>query len=201
MTYYYVVLAAVLLLAITNFATLLWVLNLQRRLRVRGPVPADVPAESTEPQLVQVAKNLELRADQELSAAIESSIESFNRAINRASREVSEDVHERIRGNLAAGAQALNETLDQLRQTMAQDTAGIHQVLEEQGEALKHEAESRVQAEVEQRLARIDEKLSDILAAYIIESLGEQVDLGSQLPYIVQTLEQHKDDIKRDIGG
>jgi hypothetical protein len=41
--------------------------------------------------------------------------------------------------------------------------------------------------------------MNDVVSSYIIESLGNRVDLGAQSAYIFDMLHEHKDEIKRDI--
>lgn len=47
--------------------------------------------------------------------------------------------------------------------------------------------------------ARIDKKLGAAVAAYIVESLGQGADLGAQRKFMLESLERHKPDLKKEI--
>ena len=49
--------------------------------------------------------------------------------------------------------------------------------------------------------ARIDKKLGAAVAAYIVESLGKGTDLGAQRKFMLESLERHKADLKKEIEG
>jgi hypothetical protein len=48
---------------------------------------------------------------------------------------------------------------------------------------------------------KFDAKMGDVVASYISESLGSGVDLGAQMQFILQSLEAHKADIRKDLVG
>lgn len=63
----------------------------------------------------------------------------------------------------------------------------------------QNEVETYIEKEKAARIARIDAKLTDILAEYLISSLGSDIDFTSQRDYIYHRLEENKANLKRDI--
>lgn len=104
-------------------------------------------------------------------------------------------------------AQILNGELEQYRQTIKQaDTAAANVTAETERQlasikkTIEAESQSAVREEKQKLLRQLDDKLSDIIAQYLLEALGEHVDLGSQKEYIFRQLEENKDKIKKDIN-
>ena len=62
---------------------------------------------------------------------------------------------------------------------------------------------ARVQEELKKHEARLiaqfDNKVSDVVSQYLTETLGNDVDLGAQGPYLFRMLSEHKDEIKQEI--
>ena len=48
---------------------------------------------------------------------------------------------------------------------------------------------------------KFESKMGDVITSYISESLGSGVDLGTQMQFILTSLEAHKDDIRKDLLG
>lgn len=49
-------------------------------------------------------------------------------------------------------------------------------------------------------MEQLDQKLGAAVAAYIVESLGIDADLGAQRSYLLANLERHRDELKREIA-
>lgn len=86
-----------------------------------------------------------------------------------------------------------------------------HQVELEQQLVGRQQAFAARQTELEQQLdtemarrradyqAAIDTKLSDAVISFLSQTLGRQVDLGAQTPYLIQQLEAHKAELKQEL--
>ncbi len=65
------------------------------------------------------------------------------------------------------------------------------------------ELEGDMDAEMVKRrqylMDQLDKKLGAAVAAYIVESLGIDADLGAQRSYLLANLERHRDELKREI--
>lgn len=61
------------------------------------------------------------------------------------------------------------------------------------------ELEAEIASEKEKRLKRFDESMADIVNHYVLAAIGDQIDLNSQLEYILSELESNKAAIIEDI--
>jgi hypothetical protein len=74
-------------------------------------------------------------------------------------------------------------------------------------EVSKHEQEMKakitqeLEAEKERMLKQIDVKLGDAVGSFLVETLGHNVDLGSQTAYLAALLEEHKAEFAKEVKG
>jgi hypothetical protein len=98
----------------------------------------------------------------------------------------------------------LERTLQELQTTietsLQQRQALFAQKMAEREAALDTALDSQIAKEREVLLQQIDTKLGDAVASFLLNSLGTNVDLGAQTPYLLQLLESHKDEFKQEVG-
>lgn len=107
----------------------------------------------------------------------------------------------------ASTSEKLTKELDAYRDTVQESTEYIRNMVGELETAYK-EASQRVETklqefsdtEKERITALIDRRFEDIIDSYLKAIMENQVDLGAQRPYIFKQLEQHKEEIKKDIN-
>lgn len=87
------------------------------------------------------------------------------------------------------------DKIDELEKTLIDKQ---RQHLERQAE-LDTKLEQNVAVRQEQRLKQLDAQLDDAVVAFLLESLGHNVDLGAQLPYLTETLAENKEAIAKEI--
>ncbi len=56
-----------------------------------------------------------------------------------------------------------------------------------------------IEQEKRQLLERLDNKISDAAVSFLSETLGHEIDLGSQEKYLIDQLEAHKDELKQAV--
>lgn len=66
--------------------------------------------------------------------------------------------------------------------------------------ALETELEAHMAERREKVIAEFDTKMGDAVVAFLTESLGTNVDLGAQLPYLTATLAEHKEDLLKELS-
>jgi hypothetical protein len=143
--------------------------------------------------------------------------------------EINKLVHERLQTATTEAVEQFKMMLGQTMPTLVEDVRALHETeikkqfttYSEQFEALNQEAvdtfeqvhddimkrhkelveglNKRVVADYKFRMGVFDQRLDDIVSGYILESLGSQVDLGAQLPYILGKIEENKEQIKKDM--
>lgn len=127
---------------------------------------------------------------------------------NREMQQALQTTYQRLLQNIEKeAAQILNGELEQYRLTIkAANTAAANVTSETERQlsairkTIETESQAAVREEKQKLLRQLDDKLSDIIASYLLEALGEHVDLGSQKDFIFRQLEENKEIIKKDIN-
>ena len=76
--------------------------------------------------------------------------------------------------------------------------ANQRQYIEKQA-ILNTNLEKDAEARRNQRLGQIDTALDNAITTFMSENLGTEVDLGAQLPHLVKTLQENKEEIKKEL--
>ena len=95
-------------------------------------------------------------------------------------------------------------TLVKLREAAVKPLGEINDLAAQQLVKLNRqlETETRRHEENQSRLmAKFDVKLADVVSNYLTETLGNDVDLGAQGPYLFRMLEEHKSELKAELTG
>jgi F0F1-type ATP synthase membrane subunit b/b' len=66
--------------------------------------------------------------------------------------------------------------------------------------AAKATLEREIGYEKQRLIKEIDTKLADAITSFLTETLGHNVDLGAQQAYLLKQLDEHKDELKRELG-
>ncbi|MBW3538414.1 hypothetical protein KY386_02890 [Candidatus Parcubacteria bacterium] len=207
MTVYYVVFAVIVVLAGINFGTLWWVTRLQRRLHEAKTASAAVPA--TSPSAVQREAHSVLLAE-ELIKLEQSSQGGFKSALDRATQDLGRQLGEtsgKINHQLETlSSQVITEqlgeyqkTLVEMRQTAIASVGQIQAAIEEQRARLEKDVNEELEAQKQRLVTKLDQKLGEVVSAYLVEALGSQIDLGAQSQYLFKTLEEHKEELKKEV--
>lgn len=67
--------------------------------------------------------------------------------------------------------------------------------------ALQAAMENQVAKDQALLIKQIDTKIGDALGSFLLEALGNNVDLGAQKPYLLKLLDEHKDEIKNEVSN
>jgi len=66
------------------------------------------------------------------------------------------------------------------------------------------EIETKITAELEEEkqmlISQIDTKIADAVTSFLVETLQHNVDIGAQTDYIMQMLEEHKSELKKEVS-
>ena len=144
---------------------------------------------------------LELKLKTAYEAEITKSTQVFAVDLQATSARLSEQVSRLTTQVIEEELGAYQSTLEELRKVAAGTMEQIRANVETQRVELRTSMEAEVAIEREHLIEKFQVKMGDIVAGYISESLGGGIDLGSQMSYIVASLEAHKDDIKKDLSN
>jgi len=91
--------------------------------------------------------------------------------------------------------------LEQLRKQAEAAIGGAQIGITEHQAELKAKLAEEMVAEQQRLVQQIDTKLADSVASFLTETLQHNVDLGAQTPYLLDMLEAHKTDLKKEVTG
>jgi len=195
-TLVFVLVVGLIGMGIINAASLLWAGYLDRKLRGK-PTPKhyDVHVEGTKvfPEVDRQA--VEAKAEVLLVEAVNKAAAKLQTSLDKTSEVMAKNIE-------TATAQELQKYHANLEQLNQQSVAVFKQLqadVEQRRAELFKQLETEVAAEREKRMDNFNAKLNDVVTSYLLESLGSQVDLGAEAPYIFEVLTAHKEDIKRDV--
>lgn len=192
-------------LAIVIVAVMAWTVwrlsTLQRQINTYTDYVNQLQDKATEEVLSQEFMNqMRNRAQLELTNTVKSMDQQLQQSLAQSHQQLMNDVEQQA-------AQILNGELEQYRQTLADARNSAVNVsketekqLQESQKTIQEKAQAAIREEKQQLNQQLESKLGDIITHYLIEALGEHVDLGSQKDYIISQLESRKEEIKQDIN-
>lgn len=197
-----ILVAGLIILALVNAGTLFWATYLDRRLRGR-PTPKryDVHVEGTKIFNEVDMAEVEKRADAQLLHAVHVASERLEASVNKGVEQLAAHVNDVASTSIRTEFDKYQASLRALNNQTVEQFAKIQTDLETQRAELLKQLQTEVAHERERRLAAFNDRLSDVVASYLAETLGNRVDLGAQSSYIIESLHKHKDDIKRDMAA
>ena len=121
--------------------------------------------------------------------------QSLNQTLSRVEQEVNNELAGASSEEFAAYRQSLAALTKQNNDQLAS--------LQKDFDAWRQSFSAQLDQTMAQERARtaqeLDRRINDVIAGYLLEALGNNVDLGAQAPYIMKSLEAHKEEIKKDI--
>lgn len=183
-------------MGIINAASLIWAGYLDRKLRGK-PTPKhyDVHVEGTKvfPEVDRQA--VEAKAEALLVDAVEKAAGKLQVSLDKSAA----DIASHIEASTTQELEKYHANLEQLSNRSVASFDALQAELAKRRVELFKQLDEEVTVEREKRMETFNAKFNDVVTSYITESLGSQVDLGAEAPYIFEVLNTHKDDIKRDI--
>lgn len=128
------------------------------------------------------------RSAAELQKDLEDTAESIGKELHKMGTETVSRQLEHYRTRLAA-----------LQQQTEAGIGTMNKELAEQQAAMKAKMAEDIAAEKEALAKQIDTKLADAVAAFLMETLQHEVDLGAQSKYLTAMLEEHKAEFAKGV--
>lgn len=191
---------ALIAMGLINAGTLIWAWHLNNQLSKRpAPKVYDVHIEGTKVFSEIDLKEVEKQARTELQESAHNAASQLHEAVKRTVEQVAMHVDETTQNTINQELEKYQVSLQALREQSITEFSKMQQDLDQKKLRMTEALERVARAELARRVDKFDGRINDVVSSYIVESLGTQVDLGAQLPHILQNLQTHKDDIKRDI--
>jgi ClpP class serine protease len=142
---------------------------------------------------------IEKQTMQQLQKSTQEGAVKIQNAIDGAISRIAEHVEEMTNTTLNAEFQKYQLSLQALREQSITEFTKLQKELDLQRGDMVKQLEKQVVAEHAKRVDQLNSKINDVVSSYVLESLGNNVDLNNQMSFILQKLSEHKQDIKRDI--
>lgn len=127
---------------------------------------------------------------------------------------------EQLDHELSATAERINSTVKKLAaNVITKELEGFQTIFKEYQQKTAQELEDtktktdQLQTELKQKLEQeaeterqrlidiIDTKMADVVMSFLLESLGHEIDLGSQNDYLLKQLDAHKEELKKAVNS
>jgi len=189
-----------LAMVVINAFSLFWAMKLNHQLHERpSPKVYEVKVDAGKVLADVDMSEIERLTKQQLSKVASEAGARFKESLDNAVDGLSVRVSDLANNSLLGEFEKYQVSLQALRDQSIQEFSKLQKELDDRRTQLTEHLDKIIQAEGEKRLGSLDERMNDVISSYLIESLGNQVDLGAQSAYIFDMLHEHKDEIKRDI--
>lgn len=91
------------------------------------------------------------------------------------------------------------ESINDAKQLAIDSIQKTQDTIEQQRELLSAQLTEQLTAEKSRTLTRFEARMADVVNHYVLEAVGDQIDLSEQLDFIMNQLEANKEAIMRDI--
>lgn len=91
------------------------------------------------------------------------------------------------------------ESINDAKQLAIDSIQKTQDTIEQQRELLSAQLTEQLSAEKSRTLARFEARMADVVNHYVLEAVGDQIDLSEQLDFIMNQLETNKEAIMKDI--
>lgn len=165
-----------------------------------APIP-ESPHKTPPPQLPAATRErLQKTAEEHYQSILDDSARQLQKELAVTTGHINNLVMRLATEVVSGELERYRNDLSKLHQQAAANLGGIRQeVAAHQGD-IEASIKAELEAEKQRLLAQIDTKLADAVGSFLTETLQHNVDLGSQNEYLVNMLEEHKSDFKKEVG-
>jgi hypothetical protein len=188
------------LIVIVIAVALVWIFYLDGKLRNR-PAPQhytvhlDAAKVFSEEEMAVVGKE----ASEDMREIVARSAEQLEASLKATIAGLNTKTEEMASQTLSQEFEKYQASFEALREEMIREFSDLQKQLDERRLQLSADLEDAVRKDREARMDSFNGRIADVVSSYIVETLDKGVDLGAQSAYILHTLEQHKEDIKKDV--
>lgn len=111
------------------------------------------------------------------------------------------DIRAHTQGALAGAQDQISEQQTAILKSLATRQAELDERMSKRQAELEAELDQSFAAQKDELTRKLNDKLNDAVLAFLLETLGHDVDLGAQADYLVATLEANKAELITSAGG
>jgi len=169
--------------------------------RPKPPVKPMSEASSAPTLPLEVRERLEQRATAAFETAVEKATAQFGQDLEATSSHLNALIVKLTTDIVERELKEYKEGIEVARQSAIENLGQVQRETLERQKALQNDLEAQVSQRRQQLLERVDQRLGEAAVAYIVESLGQGADLGAQRSWLLESLERHKADLKKDLAN
>jgi hypothetical protein len=164
------------------------------------PKAGAAPAVNATPHLTQAdLDKLNTQAQTAFAKAVEEGAQTFHADLEGTSEQLNKliirittDVVERELGEY-------RDSLAKAREAALGSLAQMQSAVEQKQKDLEADVDAELAKRRQYLMERLDRRLGAAVAAYVVESLGMNADLGAQRAFLLENLEHHKKELKQEV--
>lgn len=163
---------------------------------------AHLPPAVRQQMLEEAQANFQLvlnRAAKELQKDLESTASEIKKQLEHHGSEAVREELERYRTHLSQLQQQTEQVMTGAEQAASEHQTELAAKAAEYQATLKAKMEEEIAAEKQRLIDQLDTKLADAVAAFLVETLQHDVDLGAQSAYLNKLLNEHKAEIIEEV--
>ena|ERR1035437_2453871 len=142
---------------------------------------------------------IEQFARQQLQQSTIKAAEELHSTLTNTVEQISTHLNELVNKDLNQEFEKYRVSLEALRNQSVGEFAKLEKELSAKRIEQFDQLDKDVAAEYNRRIEQFNVRLGDVVSSYLLEALGNKVDLGAQSSYIFDVLNEHKEDIKKDV--
>jgi hypothetical protein len=115
------------------------------------------------------------------------------------SSELTDFMKKEVNRTLQAEFAKYEQSIADAKQIALDSIAKTQEAIEQQRKLLSEELAGQVEQEKQRIVTRFEKNMADIVNHYVLEAIGNEIDLDDQLEYILQELNENKQAIVEDV--
>lgn len=141
------------------------------------------------------------QASDKFSHILNRSAEQLDHELNATAERINSTVKKLAANVITKELEGFQAIFKEYQQKAAQELEETKTKTEQYEAELKVKVEQEAEAERQRMLDIIDTKMADVVMSFLLESLGHEIDLGSQNDYLLKQLDTHKDELKKAVSS
>ncbi len=134
-------------------------------------------------------------------SVLQNSAAELHRDLQLSTKEINNLVNQLATNIVSDEMERYTQDLNRMREQAKVQMGGISDEIAKHREEIKAQAAAEIEKEKQQIVNQIDTKLADAVGSFLVETLGHNVDLGSQNAYLIEMLEKNKADFVKEVSG
>jgi len=113
--------------------------------------------------------------------------------------EINEYLKKEVSGKLEEEFAAYQQSIKDVQQAAVESLNKTVAAAQEQQVALAQKMKQDTEAEKAQIIAQFEANMAEIVSHYVVKTVGQQIDLKDQMPFILREMEAQKEPMRRDM--